>query len=236
MKKFISLISIISFLFILTSCSKPGYVKTDETEKALDLYINAVKKSEEYKSGNVKINVYQKTTYEKNEISKEILDYKYSVGENDEVIFTRTDYKNGEIIAKYQSEGEKVYNILNGKSDVTDEFSPYLKNKTNNINNLMMFRMDNKYRLKEDTISNISLKEQGGNYEITVDFNPKKLSGLLYKSTYKGVSREITKTKKVYKINKEGYIYFAATYATQKITDVKNSGEYISNVEAEYNH
>ena len=183
----------------LCGCSHAGYEQTETTEAALEAYYAAIRESVAQREGEITISIRLEDTVVNQKTSTETYHYDYKVSDDGSEWF---DYKcyddTKKLISHYQvQDGSTVQNMI--KEEVQADFTSYLRHNTNPISTLQMFRMDANFKVRHDTISAITMEQQGDQTLVKVSFHGDKLTGQTIKSEG-GLNRTVISHERTYTI------------------------------------
>ncbi len=229
MKKISCLLLTAALLLGLCSCD--GFEDTPETDAAFAAYEAAVMQSIAHKKGAITVVTENKDTIEETE-TLGVIEYSFTADERDRVSFERNDYTNNELVASYYGDGTSAYQMdfTSGEwVDVTEDSKIMLDHKTNYMNSLSLFRIDNQFRYSKHFYESVTMEEAEGEKVITFTLKNKAVTDMLEFSDEKGIRREMANQYRAYHVNKAGDIYKIVINTLQNVVYQGTEGT-LSNV------
>lgn len=206
MRKIISTFLCVILMFSVVSCSSLKI--TEEIQSAIDLYTEAVKLSETRTSGNIKVTSVLQDSAIEFKTTESVIDFTFET-DNGAVSFERTDTLNGEESAKYTCDGNtvKFYNYeTNEWEDKTEQNRDFLTADTNPLITLSLFRVDSKYKIRKDYMTDIKSYEKDGFTVVEFVLKDSTVSDVLKYYKADGIVRKSAGHTRSYYIDSEGYI------------------------------
>lgn len=224
------------FITLLGGCS--NFDDTPESNAALDVYIEAIKKSLERKNGCARITVTSSDDIiEKTESETEIV-FQYTINDEGLVSFDREDFTNGEYTARYRADGYKVESFdfeTNQWVDCTEENKPYLSEKTNSITTMQLFRVDNNLKINKRFLSTASQSDwENGGKCIKIVLDDEQISKVMDLYEAKGYIRKSAGQTREYYINGDGIVSMIKINTTQQIQHNSEFGNVVNSMTITY--
>ena len=232
-KRIFSLILAIILLFIMTSCN--NFKITDEMQITVDKYISAVSSFAKNTSGKMSVTTVIEDKAIEFKTTESVIEYEYTITE-DKVSFVRKDFLNGEEIANYKTDSEKVlaYDYsLKDWVDKTEENASFLSAANNPFVTLSLFRVDNNYKVKANYLSDISEKTDGEYTVIQFKLKDSTVSTVLGYNKADGIVRNSAGHTREYYIDSEGDLERIIIIALQDVANNGKEGSYKSTITVE---
>lgn len=229
LKKTTLLIFAVLIISSLSSCF--GLKLTDEMQQGIDAYLEAVSKSECRTEGKIKVTSVSDDTAIEFNSTESIIECEYKV-KNNTVIYTRTDFLNGEKAAEYKCDGQKVmYREKDSDEwiDKTEENAAFISPETNPLTTLALFRVDSNKKVRTDYMTDIkynSSPDENGYTSVEFTLKDSTVSDILKYNKVKGIVRSSAGHTRTYYIDSEGYISKIEVSTVQKILNNGKEGYY----------
>ncbi len=232
MMKRIVCLSIISMILLsFAGCST--FEDTPETDAAFAAYEAAVLQSIEHKKGSVTVLTENNDTAIENKETVGVIEYSFTTDEEDRVTFERNDYTNGEPVAAYKADGKKAYqmDLQSGEwQDVTEDSVALLNHRTNYMNTLSLFRIDNNFKYSKHFLESVTMEEAAGEKVIVFTLKNDKVTDMLDFSDQRKIKREMSSQTRSYYINENGDIQKIVINTFQNVTYEGKSGTLSSKI------
>ena len=207
MKRIISFSMMILILLSFAGCNT--FEDTPETDAAFAAYEAAVLQTIDHKKGSVTVLTENKDTAIENKETVGVIEYSFETDAEEKVTFERNDYTNGEPVAAYKADGEKAYqmDMQSGEwQDVTEDSVALLSHKTNYMNTLSLFRIDNNFKYSKHFLESVKMEEAAGEKVVIFTLKGDKVTDMLEFSDQRKIKREMSSQTRSYYINAEGDI------------------------------
>ncbi len=232
MMKRIVCLSIISMILLsFSGCST--FEDTPETDAAFAAYEAAVLQSIEHKRGSITVQTENKDTAIENKETVGVIEYSFSTDEEDQVTFERNDYTNGEPVAAYKANGKKAYqmDMQSGEwQDVTEDNIALLNHRTNYMNTLSLFRIDNNFKYSKHFLESVTMEEAAGEKVIVFTLKNDKVTDMLEFSDQRKIKREMSSQIRSYYVDEKGDIQKIVIDTFQNVTYQGKSGTLSSKI------
>ncbi len=224
--KYANILLVVVIVFLLSGCQQLKV--TDQMQQYIDLYLQAVEKSENRTVGKVTVTSVLEDNAIEFKTTESVIECQYQVVD-DSVIYERTDYKDGKEDAKYKCDGKtvKAYDAgSNSWIDKTEENKSFISAKTNPLTTLSLFRIDSNLKLRTEYLTDI--KQYNSDDFTVVEFTLKDSTVSDVLSYYKadGIVRKSAGHTRSYYINTDGYISKIVVLTTQKMYSNGEEGTY----------
>lgn len=226
MRRFFCFIMCFVILLGISSCS--SLKVTEEIQTAIDLYTEAVKKSETRQSGNINVISIAEDSAIEFKTTESVIDCDYKV-DNGKVIYERTDTLNGEESAKYTCDGVnvKAYNYdTEVWEDKTEQNADFIDASTNPLVTLSLFRVDSNYKIRTDYMTDIKSYETDGLTAVEFTLKDSTVSDVLQYYKADGIVRQSAGHTRTYFINDDGYIEKIIVSTVQLLYSNGKEGSY----------
>ena len=233
MKNRFCFVLIVCCLLLCTSCS--SFKFSPETEAYRDEYLEAVEKAENAASGEITVSSLLVDEAIEFKTTESRIDFKYTV-ENKKVLFEREDYLDGELSAKYKSDGKIVesFDLSSEKwVDKTEENAVFLSADKNPLTTLSLFRVDNNNKVKTSYLSDVKKRTEGEYSVIEFVLNDKSVSTVLGYTKADGIVRNSAGHVRSYYINSDGELCRIVIKALQDVINNGKQGKYDSTMTVE---
>lgn len=214
----------------MLTCSCSDLKITEDMQKAIDVYTQAVAQSETRSEGKVVFNSVTDDKALEFKRTQTTVNFEYTVKDG-KVSFTRTDLLDGTESAKYQSNGSTVEKFDYSNStwiDATEENKDLLTASSNPFITLSLFRVDNKLRLRTDYLKDITMTDENDVKVVTFTLKDSTVSDVLAFYKADGIVRESAGHTRKYYINSKGYIEKIIINTTQQIITNGTAGDYVT--------
>lgn len=226
MRKIICFILCLGLLLSFTSCS--SLKVTEEIQTAIDLYTEAVKKSENRQSGNINVVSVAEDSAIEFKTTESVINCDFTVS-NGKVIYERTDTLNGVESAKYTCDGETVKSFNYDTEvweDKTEQNANFIDASTNPLVTLYLFRVDSNYKIRTDYMTDIKSYEEDGLTAVEFTLKDSTVSDVLQYYKADGIVRQSAGHTRTYYINGEGYIEKIVVSTVQLLYSNGKEGSY----------
>ena len=221
------------FLILLSFAGCNTFEDTPESDAAFAAYEAAVLQSIEHKKGSITVQTENKDTAIENKETIGVIEYSFFTDEEEHVSFERNDYTNGEPVAAYKADGKKVYqmDMQSGEwQDVTEESLPLLNHRTNYMNTLSLFRIDNNFKYSKHFLESVTMEEAAGEKVIVFTLKNDKVTDMLEFSDQRKIKREMSSQTRSYYINEKGDIQKIVIDTLQNVKYQGKSGKLSSKI------
>ena len=219
MKRIVCLLIISMSLFSFTGCST--FEDTPETDAAFAAYEAAVLQSVGHKKGAITVLTENCDTVIENKETVGVIEYSFTTDEDDRVTFERNDYTNGEPVAAYKADGKKAYqmDLQSGEwQDVTESSRALLNHRTNYMNTLSLFRIDNNFKYSKHFLESVTMEEAAGEKVIVFTLKGDKVTDMLEFSDQRKMQREMASQTRSYYVNAKGDVQKIVIDTLQNVT------------------
>ena len=219
----------VSVLILLSSCSSLKI--TEHMQEGIDVYTEAVTKSESREEGTVSVLSVVDDNAIEFKHTESLIECDYTVSEG-KVNFSRTDYLNGEMTLQYQCDGNTVMCLdkkTNEWTDKTEENYSFISPQTNPLITLSLFRVDSNKKINTNHITDIqynSTPDQDGNVTVQFTLKNSTITDIMGYNKVKGIVRNSAGHVRTYYIDSDGYISKIVISAVQKIYNNGKEGYY----------
>lgn len=231
MKRIICLSIIFLILISFSGCNT--FEDTPETDAAFAAYESAILQSMDHKKGSITVLTENEDTAVENKETVGVIEYSFSVDEEDRVTFERNDYTNGEPVAAYKADGEKAYqmDLASGEwQDVSESSIALLNRRTNYMNTLSLFRIDNNFKYSKHFLESVTMEEAAGEKVVVFTLKNDKVTDMLEFSDQRKIKREMSSQTRSYYINEKGDIQKIVIDTLQNVTYKGKSGTLSSKI------
>ncbi len=226
MKKIVAALLFAALLLGLCSCST--FKDTPETDAAFAAYEAAIRQSIAHRSGSITVVTETEDQVVNQTNSLGVIEYSFTVNEENQVSFERNDYTNGDLVASYYGDGAAAYqlNFETGEwTDVTESSKEMLNPDTNYMNTLSLFRIDHEFRYSKRFLESVAMTDtvEGGK-QVAFTLKPSAVSDILAASDEKGIRRTMANQSRTYSISATGDVTEIVINTLQNVTYQGNSG------------
>ena len=229
LKKVLSVMMMCAAIVSLSSCS--DLKVKEQMQEGIDAYIAAVAKSEKRESGSVKVVSLSKDNAIEFKNTESVIECDFTVTDG-KVSYTRSDYLNGEKAAEYKCDGNIVLHRNNDGeawTDRTEENSSFLSAQTNPLTTLSLFRVDSKYKVRTDYMTDIkynSVPDENGYTSVEFTLKDSTVSDILDYNKARGIVRRSAGHTRTYYIDSSGYIAKIVVLTNQVVFNNGKEGSY----------
>lgn len=219
MKRLFCMFLIFAVLLSCAGCTT--FEDTPETDAAFAAYEAAILQSVGHKKGSVTVLTENKDTAIENKETLGVIEYSFTTDEEDRVSFERNDYTNGEPVAAYKADGEKAYQLdmQTGEwQDITESSVAMLKHRTNYMNTLSLFRIDNNFKYSKHFLESVTMEEAAGEKVIVFTLKNDKVTDMLEFSDQRKIKREMSSQTRTYYVNAAGDVHKIVIDTVQNVT------------------
>lgn len=230
MKKKVSKILVFAVLIALvfSACGCSDLKITDEMQKAIDIYIDAVSKTELKKSGKVTVTSILEDSAIEFKTTEAVIEFDFEIVD-DKVLFERIDYVDKKESSKYKSDGNVIESfdfVTNTWQDKTEENKQFLTATSNPFTSLSLFRIDNKHKIQTSYLKDIKSYEENGSTVVEFILKDSTVSDVLGFYKADGIVRESDGNSRKYYIDSNGLISKIVIFSSQNIISDGKSGVY----------
>ena len=216
---------ILAILPIVSACST--FEDTPETDAAFKAYEAAVLQTVGHKKGSITVLTENKDTAIENKETVGVIEYSFTTDEEDCVTFERNDYTDGEPVAAYKADGKKAFqlDLQSGEwQDVTESSIALLQHRTNYMNTLSLFRIDNNFKYSKHFLESVTMEESAGEKVIVFTLKNDAVTDMLEFSDQRKIKREMSSQTRTYYINEAGDVAKIVIDTVQNVTYEGKSG------------